>query len=263
MMRVAGIGRVIRAALPRLAPSAARPAVSLTPLTKLTHGLPATSCSGWAAAALGVLRAKHTFVVDPQGTCVDEDDSKEEKPAPQRMPADAEPHLIVCAFGHDRTGTLSPVTAAIRKHNGSIMQAGDPPSDVLLAMPHSHLARATLSCVGRRLTQGKSIALSGHTCWIATIWTPTLEDHLVGPETEPRLPFFGSGCESARHQLRMHVHRRWSASCVSSTVPPSVSGRGRTRTLPWAALSTSRSWRTWYARGTCDRSQRRKSAIIT
>jgi len=115
------LGRVMRAALPRLALGAARPAAAS--LTPLTHGLPTTTpCSGRPAAALGVVRGKHTFVVDPQGTCVDEDDKQEEKAPPQRMPADAEPHLLVCAFGHDRAGTLSPVTAAIRKHSGSIMQ---------------------------------------------------------------------------------------------------------------------------------------------
>ena len=111
----------MRAALPRLALGAARPAAAS--LTPLTHRLPTTTpCSGRPAAALGVVRGKHTFVVDPQGTCVDEDDKQEEKAPPQRMPADAEPHLLVCAFGHDRAGTLSPVTAAIRKHSGSIMQ---------------------------------------------------------------------------------------------------------------------------------------------
>lgn len=196
MTHVAGLCRVMRASLPRLALSAARPALSLTPLT---HGLPTTFCSGWAAAAVGVVRARHTFVVDPQGTCVDEDDSK--PPQPQRMPADAEPHLLVCAFGHDRTGTLSLVTAAIRKHSGSIMQAVDPPSDTLLAifLPGA----CDTQCVGRRRAQSKSMAIAGHSCWIATLWTPTIDDHLVRPAHTKTLPpsLRVSGARASRRTL--------------------------------------------------------------
>lgn len=42
---------------------------------------------------------------------------------PHRLPADAEPQLMVVAFGHNKPGTLHPVTDVIRSHGASIMES--------------------------------------------------------------------------------------------------------------------------------------------
>lgn len=45
-----------------------------------------------------------------------------------RLPGDAQPHMMVLAFGHNCAGTLAPVTDAIRTHHASIMKVLCTPS---------------------------------------------------------------------------------------------------------------------------------------